>query len=140
MTTYTDRPSAQTPFTTGISGTTIATGSNSALSNTLDNSGATRAGHLALELAYSFGTNPTATKALDVYIEEAKDGTNFEDASPPLGWIHRILVTADTSAHRVALPDIVLRPVAYRVRIVNVDTAQTVTVTLTAATWNDTIE
>lgn len=140
MTTSTIRPSAQAAIASGIASETIATGGNSVLSDTFDNSGVTRYGYLSGELVYSFGTNPTASKAIDLYVEESKDGTNFEDANPPLGFLIRIVVTADTSSHRVALPTIPLKPVAYRIRIVNVDTGQTVTVTLTLFAYSDTIE
>lgn len=140
MTTYTVKPSAQTAITSGIAGATIATGNNSALSNTIDNSGATRYGYLSGELVYSFAVAPTAATAIDIYVEQSADGTNFEDANPPLGWLMRISPTADTNTHRVALPRIILKPAAYRIRIVNVDTGQSVTATLTLYAWSDTIE
>lgn len=140
MTTYTVKPSAQTAITSGIAGATIATGNNSALSNTIDNNGATRYGYLGGELVYQYGVAPTAGKTLAIYYERSKDGTNFEDANPSLGWLHSIAPTADTSAHRVALPRIPLEPVAYRARIINVDTGQTVTCTLNLFAYSDTIE
>lgn len=140
MTTYTVKPSAQSVITSGIASTTIATGSNSAVSNTVDNSGATRYGYLGLELVYQYASAPTAGKTLNVYYERAKDGSNFEDVNPGLGWLCSITPPANTSAHRVALPRIPLEPVAYRIRVVNVDTAQTVTCTLNLFAYSDTIE
>lgn len=140
MTTYTQKPSAQAAISSGIASTSIDTGNNSAVSSTFNNSGATRYGYLSGELIYSFAIAPTAAKAIDIYVEQSADGINFEDANPPLGWLTRISPTADTNAHRVALLRIVLKPVAYRIRIVNVDTGQSVTATLTLYAWSDTIE
>jgi hypothetical protein len=140
VTTSTVKPSAQSAFVSGIAATAIATGNNSALSNVLDNSGATRYGFLCGELLYQFGVAPTAAKAIDIYIETSADGTSFEDAMIASGWVQRISPAADTNAHRVALPRIALKPVAYRVRVVNVDTGQSVTVTLALYTFSDTIE
>jgi len=140
MTTYTNKPSQQASFTSGVSAATIATGSNSTVSNTLDNTGATRYGYLCGELVYSYSVAPTASKSIRIYYERAKDGTNFEDASPAHGWNATIQPTADTNSHRFALPPIPLLPEAYRIRVVNVDTGQTVTVTLNLYTYSDTSE
>lgn len=140
MTTSTVKPSAQTAFTSGVAAETIATGSNSVVSDTLDNSGATRYGYLSGEIVYQYSVAPTAGKNLNLYVERAKDGSNFEDASPNNGWLMMISPAADTDSHRVALPVIPLMPEAVRLRIVNVDTAQTVTVTLNLYTHSDTIE
>ena len=139
MSTATAKPSQQTAFTSGMAAEAIANGASD-VSNTLDNSGATRSGYLSGEIAYQYTTAPTAAKQLALYVERSMDGTNFEDASPNNGWIMTLSPTADTDAHRFALPAIPLQPESYRLRVVNVDTGQTVAVTLNLYTFSDTSE
>lgn len=139
MTTQTLKPSALTGITSGIAAESIATGNNASLSDTIDNR-TTRYGFLSAELLYQFGTNPTAAKAIDIYLEKCLDGTSFEDALVPSAWLFRISPAADTSAHRVVLPLVAANAAQYRYRIVNVDTGQSVTVTLLVYGWNEVAE
>lgn len=125
---------AATARTSGFSSTAIANAA-SANGSTIDN--ATNLDELlTAEVVYSYGTNPTASKTIKIYLCYAPDGTNFEshDAS---NLISTFSPAANTSTHRRTLiKGYPLLPFAFRLVVENVDTGQTITVTINAYTHN----
>jgi len=68
-----------------------------------------------LVLAVTFGSNPSGTKRIDVYMVVAADGTNYEDGSDTVAPQQKNLIgsfelRASTSAQKLALKRIVLLP------------------------------
>lgn len=118
--------------TSGFSSTTIANGATGT-GNAIDN--ATNLDQfLNAEFVYSYGTSPTASKSVKVYLTYSVDGTNYEDVSDKC-LVGVFSPSADTSTHRVVmLQDIPLKPFAFKIVVVNVDTAQTITLTVNAYT------
>lgn len=126
---------AATSRTSGFSSTTIAnaaTGTGSAIDNAtnLDL-------FLSGEFVWSYGTNPTASKTVKIYITYALDGTNYESADVS-NLIGAFSPSADTSTHRlVKIKNYPLLPFAFKIVVENVDTAQTITLTVNAYTHNE---
>lgn len=116
--------------TEAIANTAAFTGS--AIDNAIN-----KDGYLSVEALYSYASAPTAAKSVQVYLLYSFDGTNYEEVSS------RSLVTqfspaADTSAHRRAIiANLRLLPFAFKLHVINVDTAQTITLTLDARTHNE---
>lgn len=129
--------SAGSAKTSGFSGTTIAdgaTGTGSAIANqtNLD-------AYLTAEFVYSYGSSPTASKTVKIYLTYAVDGTNYEDVDAK-NQIGAFSPAADTSTHRVTmLRNVPLLPFAFKIVVVNVDTGQTITLTINAYTHNDAV-
>lgn len=125
---------AATSRTSGFSSTTVAngaTGTGSAIDNAtnLDQ-------YLTAEFVYSYSVAPTASKTIKVHITYSVDGTNYEEVGDK-NLVAVLSPAADTSAHRVVvIRDLLLLPFAFKIVIVNVDTAQTITVTVDARTYN----
>lgn len=126
------RLEAATLRTSGFSSTTIATaaattGSTIANQTALDE-------FLTVEFDYSFATNPTAGKTVEIYLLYSVDGTNFSEESA-VELIGSFSPDVDTSSHRrVIIKDYPLLPFAFKIHIKNVDTGQTITVTVNAYT------
>lgn len=117
---------------TEIANTATGTGSE------IDNS-ANLDALLSAAILYQYASAPTAAKTIKIHLIYAIDGTNYEDVG---AWnqIGAISPAADTNAHREArLRNVPLLPFKFKIVIVNVDTAQTVTVTVNAYTHNDSV-
>ena len=125
---------AATSRTSGFSSTTIADGAN--------NSGSAIANQtnldelLTAEFVWSYGSAPTASKTVKVHLLYSVDGTNYEEAAS-----HNLVgvfsPAADTSTHRVVvIRDEPLLPHAFKIHVENVDTGQTITLTVNAYTHN----
>lgn len=116
----------------GFSSTTItntSTGTGSAIDNAtnLDE-------FLTAEAVYSYGTAPTTGKTLELHLTYALDGTNYEEVSA-FTLIASFSPDADTSTHRRELiRNWPLLPFAFKIVVKNVDTGQTITITLNAYT------
>lgn len=130
------KPSPYTSLTTGISSASVANGSTYTGSE-IDNTN-TRYSLMAVEVAWSYTTAPTANKTVEVQITECLDGTNYEDSprtiaafSPP----------ADTATHRrVLLRDYPLVADKFKLHVRNVDTGQTISVTVNAYAYDTRVE
>lgn len=92
---------------------------------------------LTAEFVWSYGTNPTANRTVEMYLLYSVDGTNYEEESPA-ALIGSFSPPADTGTHRrVLIRAWPLRPFAFKLRLKNVDTGQTITVTVNAFTHNE---
>jgi len=129
---------AATSRTSGFSTTTIAdgaTGTGSAIANqtNLDK-------YLTADFYYTYSVNPTASKTVKVYLVYAVDGTNYEDVDDNTNLAAVFSPAADTDNHRVVLlRNWPVLPFAFKLVVVNVDTAQTITLTVNAYTHNEAI-
>jgi hypothetical protein len=141
-TTYLTGPAANTNRTSGIAAASIAT-AKAYLGGEIDN--ATNLDDVAdIEITWSFATNPTAAKSLDIYLIVAHDGTNYEEGAGdgsstttlPLESckLASVSPTADTSTHRKSFRGIPLEPMKYKPLVYNNATGQTATVTLLIGT------
>jgi hypothetical protein len=78
-------------------------------------------------------------KTVKVYAIYATGGTSFEETSSR-ALVGAFSPAADTSSHRqVILRNVPLLPFKFQLVVENVDTAQTITVTVNAYTHNDRI-
>ena len=136
---------AGTSRTTGIAAQTCENGNNF-LGSAINNA-ANLDDLLDFEFVYAYGTNPTAAKTLKLVLLYSKDGTNYEEGAgdgatdgsdvdplPSSRVLLSISPDADTGTHRILRGDIPLLPYAFKMLLMNVDTGQTVTVTVTANT------
>lgn len=118
---------------TGISSQSIADGASYAGSE-IDNA-TNKDTLMSVELAWSYGTAPTADKTVELHVLYAIDGTNYEDLS-----VHTLRSAvsppADTSSYRRLLLDAVpIAPFKFKLAVKNTDTGQSITATVTAYTW-----
>lgn len=126
------RLEAASSRTSGFSSTTItngSTGTGSAIDNSsnLDEL-------LSAEFVYSYATNPTASKTVEIYLTYAVDGSNYEEVATNC-LIGSFSPAADTSTHRrVIIRNLPILPFAFKIVVKNVDTAQTITLTVNAYT------
>lgn len=126
---------AATSRASGFSSTTIANGSGTDGSVIANQTNLDR--YLTAEFVYSYGTAPTANKSVEIYLLYSVDGTNYEEESPH-ALVGGFSPGADTSSHRrVFLRNVPIKPFAFKIRIKNVDTGQTITVTVNAYTHNE---
>lgn len=131
------RPSVLTQVSTGITNQAIANAAEYISTTVIDNTTA-RQQYLAVEVVWSYATAPTADKTVELRVVESLDGTNFEDTS-------RVIAAwsppADTATHRRKLLSFFsLTASKYKLAVKNVDTEQTITVTVNAWTHTDTQE
>lgn len=130
------KPTALTLLTTGISNQTIANDA-SFVGSEIDNT-STRYSLMAVEVAWSYTTAPTANKTVELQIQEAIDGTNYEDTprtiaafSPP----------ADTADHRrVLLTAYPLLADKFKLVVKNTNTGQTIKATVRAWGYDMAVE
>jgi len=124
-------------FTTGISGQDVAntveyTGSE------IDNT-SSRYPYMVVEVVWIYSSTPTANKTVELRILESVDGTNYEDTS-------RVIAAwsppADTGVthRRVLLTAFPLLADKFKLAIKNVDTGQTITVTVRAWGYDMAVE
>ena len=143
-TTYAQGPAAGTLRTSGIASASVQT-TKAYLGSAIDN--ATNLDAFAdIEIVYSYGVSPTASKSLSVHLLYAPDGTNYEEGAgdgttvtaPVAGSTVRVLTPlADTSTHRKLIVGVPIPPCKFKVLIYNVDTGQTATVTANIYTRKD---
>lgn len=133
---------AGTTRTSGIAAAVVQNAANY-LGSAIDN--ATNLDDFAdIEVVWAYGTNPTASKSLKLYLLYAHNGTNYEDGAgdgtgtgdvdPLASSIKTITPPVDTSTHRLVVGDVPLLPLAFKVLFANVDTGQTATVTVNIKT------
>ena len=142
-TTYTQSLAASASRTSGISSQTIAT-AHAYLGSAIDN--ATNLDPYAdIEAVWSYGSAPTVSKTVKIHLLWSQDATNYEEGSdsgtetPPLpGCLVAVFSPpADTSTHRKLFQGIPLSPYKFKAFVENVDTAQTITITLNISTRSD---
>lgn len=81
--------------------------------------------HGDFELVVTYGTNPTADSAVELWIARTIDGTNFEDCSttgpivPANGFVGGFILRATTAAQRLVVPKVELPPLDFHVLVVN---------------------
>lgn len=123
-------------LSTGIENQTVA---NTAeyVGSEIDNT-TSRYPYLVVEVAWQYSTAPTANRTVELRILESVDGTNYEDTSRVIAaWSPQ----ADTSAHRrVLLTAFPLIADKFKLSVWNVDTGQTITVTVRAWAYYDVVE
>jgi len=120
--------------TTGIAAQAIA-GAAAFVGSEIDAGGDTQ---LDIALTYAYGTNPTANVPLSVYLVYAADGTNYDDVT--FVFVGQIPVGANTSTHYKSFVGVPIGASKFKLRILNGDAAQSVTVTATAKTYRQAVE
>ena len=123
-------------FTTGINQQQIANGAS--YPGTEINNTSTRYSLMVVEVAWSYTTAPAANRTVELQIQEAIDGTNYEDTprtiaafSPP----------ADTVEHRrVLLTAYPLLADKFKLVVKNTDTGQTIKATVRAWGYDMAVE
>jgi hypothetical protein len=129
------RLEAATARTSGFLSTTIANGS--AADGSAINNATNLDLYLTAELVYSYSTAPTANRTVEIYLLYSVDGTNYEEESAH-ALIGSFSPSADTATHRrVVIRGYPLMPFAFKLRVKNVDTGQTITVTVNAYTHSE---
>jgi len=124
---------------TGVSSQAVANGATYTSTTEIDNTTA-RYGYMAVEVTWQYATAPTANRSVEVYLLRSLDGTDYE------GVASQALVAAfspptDTAAHRrVLLTAFPLIAAKYKFAVRNVDTAQTITISLNAWRYYESIE
>lgn len=124
-------------ISTGISNQTVANAAEYVSETVIDNT-TTRYRYLAVEVVWSYATAPTANKTVELRITESLDGTNFEDTTRVIAaWSP----SADTSTHRRKLLGFFeLLADKFKLAVKNVDTGQTITVSVNAWGHYDPVE
>lgn len=116
----------------------LASGAAATGNGVLDNTPASNGYFWAtLELVVTFGTAPTAGKAVEVYLIPAPDGTDYSDADNttpnPALLAGYFLVRGVNTAQRIGLPGVPLRPYKHKAYVRNqADQAMNAGWTLTA--------
>ena len=130
--------SGYTSRTTGISSQSINSGSGY-LGSEIDN--ATNGDDVMnVEVVYSYATAPTANKTAELWILYSYDGTNYEEGNsttaplPTARLVRAWSPPANTSTHRFFVFDYTLAHKKFKLLVRNVDTAQQMTVTVSAET------
>ena len=124
---------------TGISSQQIANGATYTSTTEIDNTTA-RYGYMAVEAVWQYATAPTANKSVEVYLLRSLDGTNYEEVAPQ-ALVAGFSPPADTTTHRrVLLTAFPLVAAKYKFAVRNVDTAQSITISLNAWRYYESIE
>lgn len=128
------------PTSTGVSSQAVANGATFTSATEIDNTTA-RYGYMAVEVTWQYATlAPTANKSVEVYLLRSLDGTNYEEVDPQ-ALVAGFSPPADTAAHRrVLLTAFPLIAAKYKFAVRNVDTAQTITISLNAWRYYESIE
>lgn len=143
-TTYLIGPAAGTSRSSGIASASVQN-TKAYIGSAIDNATNLDA-YADIEIVWAYGTNPTASKNLKVYLLYAEDGTNYEegagDGSTVTAPLEACLVdavspAADTNTHRKLFPAIPIAPYKFKPLVYNLDTGQTATVTLNVFTRKD---
>jgi hypothetical protein len=121
-----------TSRTTGFSSTVIASGSEITGSE-IDN--ATNLDEiLDCEIIWSYGTAPTANKTVELWALYSFDGTNYTTRADGGVLLRAFSPPADTATHRMPIMNVWLMPYKFKLHVRNVDTGQSITVTVNAQT------
>lgn len=121
-----------TSRSTGISNANVTSGAEVA-GSVIDNA-TNLDSFLDVEIIWSYATAPTANKTVEIRMLYSLDGTNYEESWRVIG---AVSPPADTVSHRrLVVTGLLLEPLPFKLAVKNVDTAQTVTVTLNAVTYN----
>ncbi|GIW60991.1 MAG: hypothetical protein KatS3mg087_2057 [Patescibacteria group bacterium] len=89
-----------------------------------------------IEAIWSYTTAPTADKRIEIHLLYARDGTNFEELSPNTV-VAGFSPPADTSQHqRMIARAAKLLPYPFKVAVKNVDTAQSITITIKLSSYS----
>lgn len=134
--------STLTSVSTGVSSQTVATGASYESSTVIDNT-TNRYSLMAIEAVWSYSTAPTAYKTIEIYLLKSLDGTNFESliSGDPVRPIVSFSPPSVTTIRRLALiQDLPLVAGKYKLAVKNVDTGQTITITLNAYVYDQTVE
>lgn len=135
---------AATTRATGITGASLISGSNY-LGAEIDNT-VNQDDLLSLQIVYSFATAPTANKTARLWLLFSFDGTNYEEGDgngTSSGNVNPLATSflvrcwsppADTGTHRINVFDIQIPWKKMKLLVQNVDTGQTMTVTVNAET------
>ena len=123
---------AGTSRDTGFSSTVIASG-NETTGSEIDN--ATNLDEiLDCELVWSYGTAPAANKTVEVWLLYSLDGTNYTTRADGGVLLRAFSPPNDTSTHRLPILGVWLMPFKFKLHVRNVDTGQSITVTINAQT------
>jgi len=135
----TQKVSAFSNLDTGISSQTVSNGSSYTSSTVIDNT-SNRNSLMVIEAVWSYSSAPTGSRTVEIYLLRSVDGTNYEalaDTYP----ITSFSPPADTSAHRlVVVQDAPMLPCKYKLGVKNVDTGQTITITLNTKAYDMVME
>lgn len=129
----THKLTSATSRTTGISSAAVASGSET-VGSVIDNS-TNLDRYLDVEIVWSYTTAPTANKTVEIRMLYSLDGTNYEDSWRVIGAVSPPANTA--TYRRLVVAGLMLEPLPFKLSVKNVDTGQTVTVTLSAKTYNE---
>ena len=124
---------------TGVSSQSIANGATFTSTNEIDNT-TDRYGYMAVEAVWQYASAPTANKSVEVYLLRSLDGTNYEEVGSQ-ALVAAFSPPADTATHRrVLLTALPLVAAKYKFAVKNVDTAQTITISVNAWCYYESIE
>ena len=124
---------------TGVSSQAIANGATFTSATEIDNTSG-RYGYMAVEAVWQYATAPTANRSVEVYLLRSLDGTNYEEVGPQ-AIVAGFSPPADTAEHRrVLLTAFPLIAAKYKFAVRNVDTAQSITISLNAWRYYESIE
>lgn len=109
-------------ITTGLNSlTTTGTATSAAINNTSD-----LYVYVDLQLAITYGTNPTAGSVIECYISRSVDGgSNYEVAAAPAGLVGAFVLAATTSTQYCIIPGVLVPPGFWKVHVVAKATGQT---------------
>lgn len=77
------------------------------------------------ELFITYGTNPTAGSVIELSLLRSIDGTNYEDAPGPSGFVGAFVLAATTSGQRLVIRGVPLPPGLFKPYIAAKTTGQT---------------
>jgi len=124
---------------TGVSSQAVANGATFTSTTEIDNT-TDRYSYMAVEAVWQYATAPTANKSVEVYLLRSLDGTNYEEVAPQ-ALVAGFSPPADTAAHRrVLLTAFPLIAAKYKFAVRNVDTQQTITISVNAWRYYESIE
>jgi hypothetical protein len=94
-----------------------------------------------IEVVFTFGVAPTPFKPLEIYLIYSMDGTNFEDGSdsvdPTCQMAGSVPVRAVTSAQRVTIKGVPLRPFKFKVMLKNKTDQSVGTIVITVTSYSE---
>jgi hypothetical protein len=130
------KPTSQTSLSTGITSQSVANGA--VYTGTEIDNRTTRYGFMAVEASWSYATAPTANRTVEVRILE-DNGNGYETGNGRV--IAAFSPPANTNSHStVLLSDRPLRANRFKLAVRNVDTGQSITVTLYAYAYDLAVE
>jgi hypothetical protein len=129
-------------YTSLVTGTSRATGfSSTVIDHTNETTGseidnATNLDEiLDCELVWRYaGQAPTPNKTVEIWLLYSFDGTNYTTRADGGVLLRAFSPPADTSTHRLPILGVWLMPYKFKLHVRNVDTGQSITVTMNAQT------